>query len=99
MLHYLRVKGINRQKRLDKTKTKEYKKKRKTAEFKKIKVETANAISACAKREGAVYQPGIGMTEGYQETELLVDDKDGKEGERKPAVTQNRKPKKRIPVN
>ena len=90
--HFLSVKSNSRQKRLDKTKTKEYKRKRKTSEFEKIKRETVEATAARAKREGAVYQPGIGMTGGYDESDLVeIDDNDS--GAKKPAAMTRKKTK------
>ena len=68
----MRVKSDNRNKRsIQKTKTREFKKKRKASEYEKIKKETKEARSARAKCEGSVYKPGIGMTGGYDETELV----------------------------
>lgn len=64
--HFLKVKATNRQKRLDKTKTRDYKNKRKADEFEKIKKESSEATTARAKRDG-VYEPGIGMAGGYVE--------------------------------
>ena len=77
--HYLQVKSSNRQKRLDKTKSKAYKLKRKRGEMEKIKKEAAEATVARAKRDG-VYESGIGLTGGYIE----VDDDD--DGNKKPAA-------------
>ena len=76
--HYLRIRAIKRQKKLDKTKTKEYKKKRKADEFERLKKDTVEASTARAKRDGT-YKSGIGMTGGYDEEE--ADD-----GDKKPAA-------------
>ena len=77
--HYLRVVGNNRKKRLDKTKTKAYKNKRKAHEFERLKKETVEATIARDKRDGT-YKSGIGMTGGYDE-EAAEDD-----GAKKPAA-------------
>jgi len=65
ILHYLKVKSKVRHKRIAKTKTTEYKKKRKADEYRRLKEDTQDAKRARAKREGSVYKPGIGMTGGY----------------------------------
>jgi len=65
ILHYLTVKSKVRQKRIAKTKTTEWKKKRKADEYRRLQEDTKEAKRARAKREGSVYQPGIGMTGGY----------------------------------
>ena len=90
VLHFLRVKGANRQKRLDKTKTREYKKKRKAGELEKIKKESSEATVARAKRDG-VYKSGIGMTGGYDE-ELEEDDTNKKPAAKATAKATGKKP-------
>ena len=79
VLHYLKVKSHSRQRRLDKTKTREYKKKRKADEFERLKKETIEATTARQKRDGT-YKPGIGMTGGYD------DDEEEGEDDSKPAA-------------
>ena len=61
--HYLQVTDKLRSMRLAKTKTKEFKKKRKADEYERLKKETQEAITARQKRDG-VYEPGIGMSGG-----------------------------------
>ena len=93
--HYLRIKGDNRQKRIDKTKTRDFKLKRKSAEFEKIKLESKEAASSRAKREG-VYQPGIGMTGGYDQADLAGDNEDGaKKPAAKPSTNRKKTKKKK----
>ena len=65
VLHYLAVKSNVRTRRIDKTKSIEYKKKRKADECRRLKEETEEAKRARARREGPVYKTGIGMTGGY----------------------------------
>jgi len=66
ILHYLTVKSNVRQKRISKTKTIEYKNKRKADEYRRLKEDTEDAKRARAKRDGSVYKTGIGMTGGYE---------------------------------
>ena len=98
--HFLRVKSDGRDRRLQRTKTKEYKIKRRQDEMNRIKKEAKQATIDRAKREG-VYEPGIGMTGGYLEEEIndeaiakavLAEEQDEKEeadgsGNKKPAAT------------
>lgn len=58
--HYLQVKATNQNNRIEKTKTKEFKKKRKAGEYSTLKIEVEEAKKSCAKRDGT-YQPGIGL--------------------------------------
>ena len=64
--HYLQFTGNNRRKRIERSKTTQYKRKRKSQEMDKIKKEAAEAAVDRAKRQG-VYRSGIGMTGGYDE--------------------------------
>ena len=76
--HYLSIKSINRAKRLAKTKTKEFKKKRKSDEYDRLKKDTEEAKRSRQRRDGT-YKPGIGLlTGGYDE-----DDGGGKPAARK----------------
>jgi len=68
MLHYLAVKSNVRQKRIAKTKTNEYKKKRKAGGYRRLKEDTVEAKKARAKQDGSVHKAGIGMTGGYDTT-------------------------------
>ena len=88
VLHYLTVVGRNRRKRLEKTKTTAFKKKRKAQEYERLKKETAEATKAREMRDG-VYKPGIGMTGGYdlQDDEGGSDDSDA---QKKPAAKKKR---------
>lgn len=81
--HYLKTKSTNRDKRIAKTKTVAFKKKRKASEYNRAKKEMAEAKKARAKREssGSVYEPGIGMMGGY-----VVDDA-------RPAAKKKKAPK------
>jgi len=65
ILHYLTVKSKVRQKRIARTKTTDYKNKRKADEYRRLKDDTNDAKRARAKRDGSVHKPGIGMTGGY----------------------------------
>ena len=85
--HFLKVVGGKRQKRLDKTKTPAFKKKKQANEYAKLRKFTAEATEARAKREG-VYKPGIGMTGGYDEKE--VEDVATSDDNKKPAAKRRR---------
>ena len=80
-LHYLAVKSKVRQKRIARTKTTEYKKKRKAGECQRLKEDTIDAKKARAKRDGSVHQPGIGMTGGYDTNEKDDETKQEAEGD------------------
>jgi len=77
VIHYLTVKSKVRHKRLAKTKTKEYKRKRKADEYARLRESTKEAKKDRAKREGSVYKPGIGMTGGYDLGEEEKQEADG----------------------
>jgi len=76
LMHYLNVKSKVRRKRIARTKTTEYKKKRKTDEYRRLKDETNDAQKARAKREGSIYQTGIGMTGGYTANDMEASKED-----------------------
>ena len=88
--HFLNVVGNRRQKRIEKTKTPAYKKKRQKDEYAKLKRFTAEATEARAKRDG-VYKPGIGMTGGYDEKDLEDDASDDGNKKQKAATIRRTK--------
>lgn len=66
--HYLHSKDATRTARIQNTKTRQFKIKRKASEHARLQQETADAKIARDKREGT-YQSGIGMAGGYTELE------------------------------
>jgi len=63
--HYLQVKDSNRTKRVNKAKTPTAKRGRQRFKFEKLKQHTEDAKRARCRRDGSVYQSGIGMNGGY----------------------------------
>ena len=63
--HYLQVKDSNRSKRVTKAKTPTAKRRRQRFKFEKLKQHTEDAKRARCRRDGSVYQSGIGMNGGY----------------------------------
>jgi len=63
--HYLQVKDSNRFKRINKAKTPTAKRRRQRFKFEKLKQHTEDAKRARCRRDGSVYQSGIGMDGGY----------------------------------
>ena len=90
--HYLKMKCGNRTRRLEKTKTKEFKIKRRKEETDKIKKESSEAHVARAKREG-VYQSGIGLDGGYLQSDVDAAATAEEEGNKKPAARKSGKRK------
>ena len=89
VLHFLKMKSAGRDRRLLKTKTKEFKTKRRKHEFEKIKQESADAHKARAKREG-VYKSGIGMDGGYTQADLDIAQQEQEQDDA--AANDNQKP-------
>ena len=90
VLHFLKMKSGGRDRRLQATKTKEFKEKRRKHEFDKIKKESAEALAARVKREG-IYQPGIGMEGGYTQADFDDAAAEDDAGDQKPAATSTKK--------
>ena len=88
--HFLQIMDASRQRRLERTKTAEFKIKRASNEMAKIKKEAIEATIARAKRDG-VYKPGIGMTGGYDLETVGNDDNNKKKAA---ATTRKKNPKK-----
>ena len=82
--HFLQVKSDSRDRRLQRTKTTEYKIKRRLDEMNKIKKESKEATVARAKM--GVYEPGIGMTEEIDDVAIAAA-MDEEEGNKKPPAT------------
>ena len=66
--HWLEVRDSSRSRRLAKTKTTEYKRRRLRHKYEKLAEDTKIAKAERAKREGT-YQPGIGLDGGYAEAD------------------------------
>jgi len=81
VLHFLTVKSRVRRKRIARTKTSEYKRKRKADECERLKHDTKDAKRARAKRDGSVHKSGIGMTGGYD----LEDEEENEEDAANPS--------------
>ena len=70
--HYLQVKDTNRHKRITKAKTPAAKRRRQRGKFEKLKKHTEEAKRARCRRDGSVYQSGIGMDGGYMEEDATA---------------------------
>ena len=93
--HYLTLHAETRDYRITKAQDPESKRLRNTAFHAKLKEATVELKGAIAKRDGLIYQPGIGMNDGYDESataeELDCLDPPSKKKRRKIASTASRK--------